>query len=480
MRPLEIALSLINVLILFILTIPGLRTRHWMVNVTLFALPFAGIQILVEGPRWQMVPAYALSVFFALVWLLLNLEPGTRFIQRIVSHPLEIGLFFVLAIFGLTVSVALPLIFPVFHFPKPTGPYAIGTLTYHWIDTSRPELFTADPNDHRELMVQVWYPAQSEPSMPRAPYLSDPEIFAPVARLMHLPSFVFEHLKYVTTNAVPSAPMADDESSYPVLIFLSGRLGYRQSNTFQVEELVSHGYIVAAIDQPYAAAGVVFPDRHLVTMDPRMYDPAHPGHPAFYNTAIPFLAQDVSFTLDQLAALDRSDPNDILKGRLDMTRVGIFGVSLGGIETGEACLREPRLRACLVMDAFMPADVVRSGLHQPTMWISRDAKTMQREGWAQADIDETQTTMRAVYQSIPVGGYLVRVPGMFHLNFTDAPYFSPLAPLLGLSGPFDAKRGFAIINAYSIAFFNQELKNQPSVLLNGSSKQYPEVLFKKR
>ena len=25
-------------------------------------------------------------------------------------------------------------------------------------------------------------------------------------------------------------------------------------NTFQVEELVSHGYIVAAIDQPYAAA----------------------------------------------------------------------------------------------------------------------------------------------------------------------------------------------------------------------------------
>ena len=480
MRPLEIALSLINVLILFILTIPWLRTRHWMVNVTLFALPFTGIQILVEGPRWQMVPAYALSVIFALVWLLLNLEPGTGLIQRIISHPLEIGLFIVLAVFGLTVSVALPLIFPVFHFPKPTGSFSIGTLTYHWIDTNRPELFTADPDDHRELVVQVWYPSQSEPSMPRAPYLPDPEILAPVARLMHLPSFVFEHLKYVTTNAVPSAPMADGESNYPVLIFLSGRLGYRQSNTFQVEELVSHGYIVAAIDQPYAAAGVIFPDGHLVTMDPRMYDPAHPGHAVFIDTAIPFLAQDVSFTLDQLAALDRSDPNDILKGRLDMTRVGIIGVSLGGIETGEACLREPRLQACLVMDAFMPADVVRSGLYQPTMWISRDAKTMQREGWAQADIDETQTTMRAVYQSIPVDGYLVRVPGMFHLNFTDAPYFSPLAPLLGLTGPFDAKRGFAIINAYSIAFFNQELKNQPSVLLNGSSKQYPEVLFEKR
>ena len=35
-------------------------------------------------------------------------------------------------------------------------------------------------------------------------------------------------------------------------------------NTFQVEELVSYGYIVAAIDQPYAAAEVVFPDGRKV------------------------------------------------------------------------------------------------------------------------------------------------------------------------------------------------------------------------
>ena len=52
---------------------------------------------------------------------------------------------------------------PIFHFPKPTGSYAIGTVTYHWVDLSRPELFTTDPNDHRELMAQVWYPAKNEP-----------------------------------------------------------------------------------------------------------------------------------------------------------------------------------------------------------------------------------------------------------------------------------------------------------------------------
>ena len=79
-----------------------------------------------------------------------------------------------------------------------------------------------------------------------------------------VPSFPFTHLKYITTNAIPSAPVAHDEPSYPVLIFMEGLSGLRQMNTFQVEELVSHGYIVAAIDQPYAAAEVVFPDGRQV------------------------------------------------------------------------------------------------------------------------------------------------------------------------------------------------------------------------
>jgi hypothetical protein len=61
-----------------------------------------------------------------------------------------------------------------------------------------------------------------------------------------------------------------------VLIFSHGRGGYRQHNTMQVEELVSHGYIVAAIDHPYAATGVVFPDGRIAAFDPRMFDPSAP------------------------------------------------------------------------------------------------------------------------------------------------------------------------------------------------------------
>jgi hypothetical protein len=141
--------------------------------------------------------------------------------------------------------------------------------------------------------------------------------------------------------------------------------------------------------------------------------------------------------------------------------------------------------ARLMMDVYMPADVVKAGLQQPGMWITRDAATMhlehQRNGtWAEKDILLTIDTMRAVYENLPGDGYYVQIPGMFHVNFTDLPYWSPLMPLLGQTGPLDAQRGFDIVNAYSLAFFDKELKGQPSPLLDGPSKQYPEVIFELR
>lgn len=462
MRPLEI---------LLILTICAALAEPWLawpsLRRAMRALPLVLLlvtagQVLIEGARWQMAPAYAL----AMAAILAPRLPGARSRR---------GLYLGLGGVALIIATALPLIFPVFQLPKPDGPYAIGTVTYDWVDTNRPEAFTAAPDDHRELMVQVWYPARPDPTARRAPYLADGMALAPLARLLHMPGFVFQHLKYIRTNAMPDAAMAAG-GRFPVLIFSHGRGGFRQHNSLEIESLVSHGYVVAAIDHTYAAAGVDFADGRRVPMDERMKTRG------FMDRYLPYLAQDVSFSLDQLAIVDRSDPKGVLTGRLDLDHVGMFGLSMGGAITAEACLRDARLRACLPMDVFMPADVVREGLRQPTLWISRDAATMALEGWAKHDIDETQSTMRAVYASSPGDGYLVLVPGMFHQNLSDFPYLvlSPIDRWLGLDGPIDARRVHRIENSYSLAFFDRYLKGAPAPLLDGPSPRFPDVRFMRR
>ncbi len=201
---------------------------------------------------------------------------------------------------------------------------------------------------------------------------------------------------------------------------------------------------------------------------------------AFAGGIIPYLADDVSFVLDRLTALDSAGATNGLRGKLDMERVGIFGVSLGGIVVGEACRMDLRLKACLVMDAPMSATVLQSGLSQPAMWITRDAKTMRREGWADADIVQHQATMRGLFARARANAYFVSIRGLFHANLTDAPLYSPLTSRLGITGPINSQRAHAIVNAYSLAFFDLHLRRKRASLLEHSAERFLEVTVETR
>jgi predicted dienelactone hydrolase len=500
MRPMEILLVCAALLTLLVIAVPRLRAARWSAGIVLLTLILAVAQIALEGPRWQMVPAYALTGIILLVWLLQHVVTAGKEVQQVLSNRFVAGTALTLGIIGFVLSTALPIAVPVFQFPHPGGPYAIGTVTYHWTDTSRHEIFSTNNTAPRELTAQVWYPARKGSSSPRTPYLQDADTITTVLAVQHnFPVFLFQHLKYVMTNATESPPIANDRPSYRVLIALEGLTGYRQMLTFQVEELVSHGYIVVGIDQPGVATTVVFPDKHQIDITGRLTElkalvdqslSPSPNAPQFNGQTfkdgiIPYFAQDVSFTLDQLAALNTHDPQGILTGKLDLEHSGVFGMSLGGMVGAQACSQEPRLKACLIVDVAMTADVVQRGLHQPSMWITRPADTMRLErqragGWAEKDIIQTQTTMRTVYNHLPAAGYFVQIPGAFHIDFTDLSALTPLSPMIGFSGPIGSQRAHDITNAYSVAFFDKHLKGMPETLLDRSPPHYPEVIFEKR
>ena len=87
MRPLELSLVLVNLLTLVVLAVPQLRAVRWTGYVAFIAVLIAIAQIIVEGPRWQMVPAYVLTGLFFLVWLLQGTTLAGRPVNRLGRRP---------------------------------------------------------------------------------------------------------------------------------------------------------------------------------------------------------------------------------------------------------------------------------------------------------------------------------------------------------------------------------------------------------
>ena len=192
---------LANLLAMLVLAVPLRGAMRWLRLAAPMALPVAVAQVAAQGPRWQMVPAYVLAALSFLVWLLNTSSAGAPSVRQ-APHRFAAAAGIGLGLLGLVVSMALPLVLPVFRFAPPGGPYAIGTLSYHWVDTGRREIFAPSAQARRELVVQVWYPAKPGASSPPAPYLPDAGALASAqARLHGLPQFSFGYLRYVTTNA---------------------------------------------------------------------------------------------------------------------------------------------------------------------------------------------------------------------------------------------------------------------------------------
>jgi hypothetical protein len=102
---------------------------------------------------------------------------------------------------------------------------------------------------------------------------------------------------------------------------------------------------------------------------------------------------------------------------------------------------------------------------------------MQSEDWS----GERNTALfNLLYANTESPAYKLVINGTKHYDFTDIPMLTPLAPLLGLKGPINGQRSLAIINTYTLAFFDQTLKGIPSPLLTGQSSDYPETVFSNR
>ncbi|HKV39629.1 MAG TPA: hypothetical protein VJX67_10475 [Blastocatellia bacterium] len=70
---------------------------------------------------------------------------------------------------------------------------------------------------------------------------------------------------------------------------------------------------------------------------------------------------DMAFALDRLEELNRSDPSGKFTGRLDMTRVGVFGHSFGGAAAARFATKIQGARQASIWMALRMAASFRRG-----------------------------------------------------------------------------------------------------------------------
>jgi pimeloyl-ACP methyl ester carboxylesterase len=370
--------------------------------------------------------------------------------------------------------------------PEPLGPFGIGRIGYEWTDASRHDDFSADSQAHRDLMVYLWYPAAPINSsntgiyLPGAIQMNAATEVQPIVKEEFggvWPQIVSGELK---SHAIENAPLANPPKAFPVVLFSHGLGGTGFEYTCLIEDLVSHGYIVVAIEHTDTALAVLFPKGKIIhqrqepmpvglSADERMQHMM-----ASAGRAISQGAGDVVFVLDKLASLNHSGSESFpLGGRLDLTRVAAAGHSAGGAFATRACQLDARFRACISLDGALPPVSVfpefpdKKKLQQPVLLLEVD-HTSDRMPFSPEQYNEFLKIKDAELKLCPPGSYdvLLKSAGLFHGSFSD---YRLLAANGRPSETEQALHNLSLIESFTRAFLDKTLNQAKEPLLDSPS-----------
>jgi dienelactone hydrolase len=337
-----------------------------------------------------------------------------------------------------TASVSLRL-------PPPTGRYRVGTTS----------IAVADPGRDGQTMVQLFYPAPATRGTPAA-YLT-PTTARMTGAALHVPTSVLDSIVTHAFLAPRAAP-----GRHPVVLFSPGLTELRSDDTALDEDLASRGYVVVALDHPGESAVVEFPSGRVIRG--AFHDSPDAATSArLRSAAVRARVRDVGAVLRALPGIDRRSP---VSGRLDLTRIGMFGFSLGGATTDEAMHALPQIRAGVDLDGSLYGRSLNEPLDRPFLLLARDHHST-----------DTDPSWRKGWEMLHGYRRELRLIGSGHGDFTDlAGLIQQFVPGFtdpsGYYGPIPATRATRAIREELAAFFDHALldEHRGNVLLDSPAR----------
>jgi len=371
----------------------------------------------------------------------------------------------------------------------PSGDLGISRMAYDWVDVSRPETATSDRDAHRELMVYLWYPTDKKHSPGvRAQYLPGADKIAKDGSAKDATDFWGDSWPKVASGHIVSetsehAQIASGTEKFPLLVFAPG-LGLSSTTyTSTIQELVSHGYVIASIEPTYEVGAVVFPDGRVITERPeakgRGPSPPNESREQFLKRLHSFdaghiekWADDMRYVIDQITRLngETGATRAPFAGRIDLSHIGAWGHSFGGRAAARLCQIDEHVKACLDADGLGPDGPIFAyeGAKlpsQPFMWIDvfhappTDAQLapygMTREQWEKNHSEQLLKNEKELSECHG-GSYHITLdlPEIEHFSFTDQ-------PVITAKTKQDADRALdslTILDDYIRGFFDRYLK----------------------
>lgn len=428
-------------------------------------MPLASVVFLIlhlfidnEAVRVRFIPLYIFTVIFFLI----NIAKIFRHNPNQPKRRVLAGVNRVFSLLLLVVSILVPtVILPFKTLPQPTGNFNIGTVVSDFTDSNRMETLSKETGKPREIAVQFWYPTDDTSSE--------------------------------SGEEISGAPISTEQQSYPVLIFSHGAFGMRKSNASTCRELASHGYIVASIDHTYHSFYTSFADGRSAIVNNQFLNEAIgasigdiQGEELFKMTHewLNVRTADIELLIDSLEVGKLETQAAVLNGHMDLTKIGLFGHSLGGAAAAEVSKKRDEVKSAIDIDGTMIGDITGIGSDNKDIVtkesFNKPLMLMYNSSYEQQEAKETSYMPNVnAFNNSTKAAYSLCIKDSGHLNFTDLPRISPfLSKKLGI-GAIDSFECIKIVNDYTLAFFDETIKGQHSTLLDGTT-NYKEVEFEKR
>ncbi len=273
-------------------------------------------------------------------------------------------------------------------------------------------------------------------------------------------SAVAESTARVTLFYPASAPT---DVRFPILVYFADWDGTQIDNRRLLEDLTSHGFVIAAVTYPNSGEPMDFSSQA-----------------AFEATVRIANARAHARMQDAARVLDWVDSSGIAS-LTDTSRAGILGYSFGGAVAAEACASDQRFRAALNIDGWHFGEAAKSGTHCPYMLIN-DATPEPTEADLNAQDPARRYTSRLNQADFRVIETALTRPDVYALtvaNSNHADFAEPSSWLRSLFSGRGSKntprRNLEILRAYALAFFAKYLLESKQPLIDGNSKNFPDV-----